>query len=184
MITTPWSALPLTLAVAVLAGCSDGDVTGPDAGLDSVEAVALIEAVLAAGFEPTPEPRPELTVPCPLGGSVTVTTALTVNGDPEAPTGISLRSALRHEACVTGIFTLDGAPALTFALELSVSALPALAATGTATGSVRWSTTDGRNGTCALDLDISAEDLSVQAVGGPMVTLTGRACGHDVTLSQ
>ncbi|MDE2773227.1 MAG: hypothetical protein OXI46_05910 [Gemmatimonadota bacterium] len=181
-------ALSLATLTVALAGCGEGNGIGPDRrGLDQAEVVELVETIMEAGFEVTPEPRPEVTVRCPLGGWATATSTLTTRGDPQEPSGVSLSTVLRHEACAAGIFTLNGAPGLTFMLDLDATTLPALQVTGTVTGSVRWRTTDGRDGTCALDLDLAVQEISPQAIGDPPpppgAILSGRACSEDITLS-
>ena len=169
------------VGMAVLAGC--GETAGLDGGLERHEVVELVEAVMSAAFDVTPEPAPELTVQCPLGGWATAVTMATVDIDPDTGEAVTVgvSATLRHEGCAVGIFTIDAAAGLTFAFELTAAGNPpTMTAAGTVTGSVRWRTTDGRQGACEFDLALSSGDITQTPVA---VTLSGRACGEGVALA-
>lgn len=181
----------LAMLVAVAACDSATEVVGD---LSQAEAEALAEVVGATVFSSTSE-VPEgqgaparapisgsesvsATVPCELGGTVAVTGNMEYSGDTETHVDATFGITQVHDGCVAesqeGIrFTLDGAPNVTADVSLSVSENE-LSLEGTYGGAVDWST-DGRQGTCSLDISISV-DLSGTAETGS-ASMSGTVCG-------
>ena len=86
-------------------------------------------------------------------------------------------------ACVVGdgtnTFTVDGAPAVEVVLHLT-STQVALTVTGTETGGFSFTSSDGRSGTCALDVTFSI----ATAPTGVERVVTGTICGLEADIFQ
>ena len=191
------TALMLSAGLAV-ASCGDSS-TEPEDSLTGAEALALLEVAMSPGFELTDDLDPggvtalpggamELTIPCSMGGTVTVGAQLSPVGDPVGESvGVGAVATLVHSGCVeahetSGItFTLDGAPEVEMTIELSSSPDLLFQISGSVDGTVRWATDDGRRGTCGLDVDL---DTVSDPSGFPNITLTGRACGAEIMVSM
>ena len=195
------TALMLSAGLAV-ASCGDSS-TEPEDSLTGAEALALLEVAMSPGFELTdqldagnvtanvttlPGDAMELTIPCSMGGTVTVGAQLNPVGDPGGESvGVGAVATLVHSGCVeahetSGItFTLDGAPEVEMTIELSISPDLLFEISGTVDGTVRWATDDGRRGICGLDVDL---DTVSDPSGFPNITLTGRACGAEIMESM
>lgn len=200
-----WSAVPVLLAAAA---CSD-DPAAPSDELSPTEAAELAailgDLAVEQGFSaagdgsaaaPTAAPAAVpitfatdvvFTATCPLGGAVEVDAEL--SGTVDGETG-RLETAMTvvqtHRACVaeggdTGtLFTLDGAPAVTVSMDLESDAQSGdYEVEASFVGAVSWST-DGRSGTCSMDLDVDTSGNNVTGTGTS--TVTGSICG--ITVSQ
>lgn len=184
------AALAMLVATAAC-GDSATEVVGD---LSQAEAEALAEVVGATVFSSTsavpgaqgaPARTPisgsesvSATVPCELGGTVAVDGSLEYSGDTDTEVNATFGVTQVHNGCVAesqdGIrFTLDGAPDVTANVSLSVSE-SALSLEGTYGGAVDWST-DGREGTCSLDVTLSV-DMSGTAESGS-ASMSGTVCG-------
>ncbi|MEX2473192.1 MAG: hypothetical protein WEA34_13475 [Gemmatimonadota bacterium] len=183
----------LAMLVAVTAcGDSATEVVGD---LSQAEAEALAEVVGSTVFSSTTSEMPgaqgapartpisgsesvSATVPCELGGTVGVDGSLEYSGDTETVINATFGLTQVHNGCVAesqdGIrFTLDGAPDVTSNVSMTVGENE-LSMEGTYGGAVDWST-DGREGTCSLDVSLSV-DMSGMAESGS-VSMSGTVCG-------
>lgn len=184
----------VTLAMLVaVAACGDSatEVVGD---LSQAEAEALAEVVGATVFASTSEvpwaqgapartpvsgsETVSATVPCELGGTVDVHGSLEYSGDTETVIDATFGLTQVHDGCVAesqdGIrFTLDGAPNVSADMSLSVSQND-VSLEGMYGGAVDWST-DGRDGTCSLDVTLSV-DMSNTSESGS-ASMAGTVCG-------
>lgn len=186
----------VTLAMLVaVAACGDSatEVVGD---LSQAEAEALAEVVGSTVFSSTTSEMPgtqtaaparapisgsesvSATVPCELGGTVGVDGNLEFSGDTETVINATFALTQVHNGCVAesqdGIrFTLDGAPDVTSNVSMTFSENE-ISLEGTYGGAVDWST-DGREGTCPLDVSLSV-DMSGMTESGS-VSMSGTVCG-------
>jgi hypothetical protein len=186
------AALAMLVAVAAC-GDSATEVVGD---LSQAEAEALAEVVGATVFSSSTSEMPgtqtaapgrapiegsesiSATVPCELGGTVAVDGNLEYSGDTETHVDATFAITQVHDGCVAesqdGIrFTLDGAPNVAANMSMSVSENE-LSLEGSFGGAVDWST-DGREGTCSLDVTLFL-DMSGTAESGS-VSMSGTVCG-------
>ena len=198
-------ALVGLVAMAGMAACDDSTGPGPDSSLTEAEAAAMAEIFLGQTFAAgqhgvmgqqvgTPllaaavvqvENELEITLPCPLGGSVLSNRTLSGTVDQESGAlDMQFRLVQTHQACVVQPpdsevrFTLDGAPDLTGAYSLALDGMGGYQADGTLAGAVAWAAED-RSGTCEVSLSFSG---SGQAQGAFSLSLSGRVC--DTTISH
>jgi hypothetical protein len=197
----------LIAAVGVAACGDDDPVSTGDAltetevaALSSVVLGTAFSATASglAGVTPAavdgPQPAPfsytgsiETTVPCALGGTVELDGSATVNGDDETEEFMvaynltqlfSQCGALAEETDQE--FTISGSLGLTatadFALGTSQAGL-SLSTDTQVSGTIDWSTDDGRSGRCAITLSSEATSNgdSISA------TTTGSVCGTSVS---
>lgn len=204
------SPRPWAVAVALVAAtaCSD-DPAAPSNELTAVEAAELA-AILGAlavdqgfsastsGTASAPAAGPSavpitfstsvsFVADCPLGGAVDVDADLAGTLDAETGAVATTMTVVQtHAACVaeggeTGtLFTLDGAPSVIVAMALESNAQSGDFTVGaTFDGTVTWAS-EGRSGTCSMDLDIDTSGNNVTGVGTS--TVTGSICG--ITVNQ
>src|SRR5262249_55654604 len=121
------------------------------------------------------------TVNCPVSGTVHVKGSWSVN---DALNSFTANVTETHQACAatsqkTGkTWTFDGKPNI--AANLSVNITNADTGAGTLTGSEKGAfafSTDGLEGTCQIDVTISATTNDAGATSG---SVTGSVCGKDV----
>jgi hypothetical protein len=197
------SLLALPLLCLTLAACDDS--TGPESGgLTASEASALALAVDNASSasvenpsEPSmslsPSPGPALSVTtrtdefefdlhCPRGGTTSLRGdhVLVIDTD-EGFITVDITASKGHSACVfrtdQGVdITVDGVLEFVAERELREGLL---SASQTHSGSLEYSTSDGKTGTCSIDISTSF----TLTPGAASRTILGSVCGHDVDLS-
>ncbi len=178
-----------------LAACDDGEITTVEQQLSQAEVAELLEVLAAVGsFNPGvtgsapqgvagPQPVPfsftvEWSFGCPEGGTVAATGS--TSGDTEGQSGgleASYNATLTYTECrgtsdEGTTFEIDGS--LTTAIDFQLNE-DTFALQGTHTGTLAW-TSDGRSGSCTLDLTFS------NTVTGTTQSseVTGTVCGVTV----
>jgi hypothetical protein len=192
--------VPLTLVSLHLLGCADSeDPAAPEVSELSAAEAALLAGMLAgnalgstdgpvAGGTAGPASVPfdfgvNVTLPCPLGGEVTLQGEMAGDIDPEAETLVFTVTASQvHSSCAMdaqGVtVSITGNPGLEFWSELSASGDPPEGTqAATLTGGFDWETSDERSGTCAVDLSMT-RDFGLKAGNA-----SGTFCGHTVEVS-
>jgi hypothetical protein len=158
------------------------------------------------GIHGTTTMRTEREAPCPQGGSIESVTVVTAVVDTVAKTGsVSTESTDTPEACAFNVdernttlqlianpntvITITGAPSIVMESETSYSWEEAGesgrrgrftrgASNGSQTGSFTYTTSDGRSGTCAVDLTFEFDpDTRTHTIGGTF-------CGQTVEESN
>jgi len=187
-------------AAALLAACSEADDPAGANGdqLTRAEALVIVDAIAMATDEdhsavieggassPAGAAPGTITVehtsthPCPVDGQVAVALQATLTYDEEAESlEYGAEGSLTHEACgvvhedVT--ITVDGDPSIAFATH---AAFAGGAATEPITESVEgaflWSTSDGREGRCVVQIEKVTDLIEKRH------TLQGEVCGHTI----
>ena len=181
--------------------CGD-DVTGGDTGVDSgseltsTEVAAILAAFGAAyesaasGAQAAPaqvlesvDETFDVSVPCESGNLV-VSGSITGSADLETfISDLTTTVSWDPNACVLGqepnTVTLDGAPSVELVLHLTSTQVD-LAMSGTETGGFSYASSDGRSGTCALDVTFSVATTPT----GVERTVTGTICGLEAGIFQ
>ena len=202
------SILAVLAAAALLAGCEQNATAPSATGLESADAELLAEeldaltgAALSAGigsavlFSEMPANAAPLPVDrsftnsrrCPAGGSVTV--AGTTRGELDrAARSLTLETlATRTEtACAIptrraggGTLTVTGNPNVAIkANQKVVGGQPVGPQTIAQKGAFTWSASDGRSGSCTVDL-VSSVDIAALTY-----TVKGTMCGRTVDVSK
>lgn len=198
-----YAALGLSLFVmGALTSCGD-DGAGPDSGdrLSVDETQALLEVILGGAFmlpdgslsmgalselnagSPPIQGSFDETAPCDQGGTIRV--AGQINGNIDDVTGngnISMDANMVHSGCKGEasngvIFTISGNPNIGMDLDITMTD-ESFAYAGALNGSVRWSTSTGKQGTCGIDVQFQMQgDLSGAFTGSS----SGTACRHDMS---
>lgn len=145
------------------------------------------EGVVATTSEPVPfEKDFRRAARCPLGGGVVVRGTLSGERDPDTRSGtLDVRAAKRHDACAFAVregevrITLDGAPRLLLRAHLArENGEPVGVQRMALGGGLAWSTDDGREGVCEVDLAASFDpDSGEQRV-------TGDFCGRRISVRR
>ncbi|MFL5539924.1 MAG: hypothetical protein ACJ8J0_13070 [Longimicrobiaceae bacterium] len=171
--------LPGALAVAVVLAACDKGTTGPDSSQLSSEDVralagetgdpdgAFMDGFGGPSFNKTVASGPQFastvtttftrTRTCPQGGSVKLEGTHTVTADPATHSGSSTFSATRTEsACAFArnghTITINGNPNTQLTSNQSwTNGVPGVR-TATRKGSFTWSRSDGKSGTCNVDV--------------------------------
>jgi len=194
----------IVVATTGLAACDDS--TGPDSALTRGEAAALAEVLLgqtlAAGEQGgvagqhvvnpllarapvNVDQQTTVTLPCPLGG--TLSAERTVLGTVDAETGevdLDVTLMQTHQGCTveagdSGVrFTLTGAPYLLSTHSLQTFSTGAFEMAGSLAGAVDW-VAESREGTCRVELSFQG---SGDGQGSLSMSLSGSICA--VTLSE
>lgn len=178
------------LAGALAAGCSEGTTEPPVTAerLSAAESVALFEAMRAIQSDTAPTiiggSENSAVIACPMGGQVTLTQTvvdeavadtarLTINST-ASPSGCELSSGGTR-------FTVDGRPGVHERIVTTFVGVFEAFLEGSVTGALDWRS-DGRSGSCAIDLTLSeAPDSS--GTGSPVAAiLAGTLCGHETRL--
>jgi len=198
---------PVVILVSLfLAGaCSDsGDpaaVAVPEGDLTMVEATALAELFAGEALGSTAGQLPngagaaagapvpfdlELSVaaPCPLGGEVAFQGSVVGELDIEAGSlSVTITASQVHASCAVDAegttVTVSGNPGLNLTSHLTVVGNPPQGThTATLTGGFTWSSSDGREGACDVDVSATVD------VGSDKGTASGTVCGHalDITV--
>jgi hypothetical protein len=196
MYRTAFAALIL-LVTATVSACSD-DPTAPDGSLTTAERALLAQSLVSFGFDgaagdpvgATSGPAAvdvslqlDLTVPCPVGGSVDISGSLDGSVD-DANGDFDFDYVLQqtHRGCVVRSedgsleLRIDGEPGTTLSYSMSATE-GVFSASGTLLGGVRY-TAGERTGVCTADLTWSG---SGQVDGGASFTLSGTICGVSVS---
>ncbi len=200
----PKSAAIALAASMLLGGCGDDPASVNTGNISEAEASAIAEFLLTSTYsnayaaaQPAPtgpqavpftfSSQTDVTVPCPLGGTVDVSAHITVSGDTEVEGGsISADMTEVHNSCQgeqdgTGIqFTLTGNPNLVSAFDAESSTAGDVTVTGSLDGTLDWETAND-TGTCVIDIEYSASGNEV--TGAATATVTGFVCGMSVTQS-
>lgn len=195
-------SIVVTMGLGLLFGACQ-DSTGPEGDqLSRAESLQLAAQVLAssegaatgsmtmaggssAGLETAGPPTSfsftqETTHPCPTSGNIGV--ALELSGMFDEDTN-SLQADLSgsqvHNGCAfphNGLtLTVNGEPSIAFTASIgAVEGVPSQPFTFTLDGGIRWASSDGRAGVCAMQLD-AVTDFSAQ-----QRTLQGSVCGHTI----
>lgn len=191
------SFIGLATALALtVAACGD-DPTGVNSGdeLSSVEVAAVIAAFgsafdsvgaaaqQASGAAAAPAAVSfnesfDLSFPCE-SGDIEVSGSTSGNVDEETfDYDFTVDVSWDPNGCVVSddinTFTVDGAPSIVVALEMS-STQDVLTISGTETGGFSYTSSDGRFGSCAFDVTFSV----VTGQTGIDSTVTGTICGLD-----
>lgn len=196
----------MTMGIIAFGACGDSTDVGVD--LTEQEATALAGAVLQSAVlasnnvpgGPAPVGGPQaapvafdgevsFTAACPLGGSVAVDGSVDFQGDNETGQGrLELAVSHEHNGCVVEsdgglVFTLDGSPRVTLGLVLENDGLGQLVWTGSLAGVIDWAN-EGREGTCAIDLDFAgaASDVEDSIAFGVEGTVCRTAVTHSWSL--
>lgn len=197
--------LSAIVACCVLIGaCSDSDGPTDPVPLDGTEltvaeaaALAGLFALEAMGASEGQEPGAAavagesvpfsfdvaVTVPCPLGGEVAFSGAMNGAFDTEAESlSLSFVASQVHSECAVdaeGVrFTVSGNPGIELRSSLEAAGDPPQGShTATLSGGFDWTTDDGREGTCVLDISASMD------LGTETGTSSGSVCGHSVNAS-
>jgi hypothetical protein len=183
-----------------LAACSDS--SGPADSLTRAEALAIAAQVVASGetvvasvdgSAASPEPAAIAGVPttfthtlqsthsCPSGGDVRFD--LLVNGSIDAQAHsfeVDVEGSQTHASCAfphnSLVITLDGNPDIGFtAHAAAINGQPSDPFTANVSGGVGWSTSDGRNGVCAITIAAVTDFVAKRR------TVEGNVCDHTVT---
>lgn len=177
------AVLAALLVTATACGEDATGITGDP--LTQQEAFAIFAELQSAvadalgGVAPAPAlvatPIPEVTGECLGGGTVTVAGDVDDNIDPQTGLGtISFSLVESVDDCVvqtTGsTFTVNGAPNLLISGDLTVGEDFAITGTYDMDGGFRYSSDDGRAGTCDVDVSLDFSDYN----------LSGRVCGQSV----
>jgi hypothetical protein len=186
------------LPIAVFTACNDA--AGPGDSLSSEEALAVTAQVLASGESVTSSINATASAgdqstaaapttfthtyqsshPCPSGGHVAFD--LTVEGsfDPEAHAfEVDVEGSQTHDDCAfphnSLVITVDGNPDIDFIARAAANnGQPSEPYTANVSGGFRWSTSDGRTGTCTVTI------ASVTDFAAKRRTVEGNVCGHTV----
>ena len=193
------SFIGLTTAVALtLVACGGDDGTGITSGdaLSSAEVAAVIAAFGSSfdsvGVSAAAAPARaaisfnesfDLSVPCESG---TLQVSGSISGtvdDVTFDSDITTTVSWDPNACVvsdgTNTFTIDGAPQINLTLDLT-STQDALTLSGTETGGFSFTSSDGRSGSCGLDVTFSILSDST----GITSNVTGTICGLEASSFQ
>jgi len=192
MLTRKAFTYTVALAASVaVAACDDSTV--PNTPLTDAQVDELMQALTSTGFVPaTPVAAArgsaaislnvDRTVDCPVSGSVHVIGSWSVN---DALNSFTANVRATHQACAatsqkTGkTWTFDGKPDVAANVSVSVTNVDTGAGTlsGSEKGAIAFST-EGLEGTCQIDLSISATTNDAGVATG---TLSGTVCGKDVS---
>lgn len=192
--------------VASVAFAACGESTDLVMGeLSEVEAQDLAGAVLLATFSSTgevpvqpaasadgPQAVPfsfasefDGDVACAMGGMVNVAASLEVSGDTDSEAGhIEYSMTQIHTDCMAEseagvVFTLNGAPDMNLAFSVDNDGEGVVEWGGSVEGGLEW-ITDGRMGSCEVDLSFEGRQVGEDAVSG---ALSGMMCGFQIARS-
>ena len=168
----------LTLAeAAALAGLFAGEAIGSTAGQVPNGAAAVAGA-------PVPfDLALSVTAPCPLGGEVAFQGSVVGELDVEAESlSVTFTASQVHASCTVDAegttVTVSGNPGLNLTSHLTVAGNPPEGThTATLTGGFTWSSADGREGDCDIDVSTTVD------VGTETGSASGTVCGHSVDVT-
>ncbi len=169
------------------------------AGLDEVAGAALGGGLAAfggfdlapGGARPSAAPVPvnvpvERTQPCPKGGSVAVAGTLKGEVDLAARSAaLETVATTTHAACAFpgkqggATLTVTGSPNLALrATVKAVNGVPTGPQVATQKGAFTWSASDGRSGSCSVDVTSTFDPVAMKR------TVAGTVCGVDVNVTK
>ena len=191
----------LVAGVALCAAAACGDSTAPDATLTDDEAIELarqMEIHFTGGFSSSTAPEgagvqfntvPEpfnvpvdVSVPCPRGGNTRLTGTVSGTMD-EATESLTAHLNGTHRPTNCGYdvhgktISISGSLTTTAHVEVA-NGVPIGRHAATLVGEFNWRASDGRRGTCAVDITSTANFSS------RISTLTGTLCGSPIQLSR
>ncbi|MCH8811836.1 MAG: hypothetical protein IID07_08390 [Gemmatimonadetes bacterium] len=189
------SLIGLTTALTLTVVACGDDPTGVTAGdeLTSSEVTAVLAALssafasVGAGAQAGPAQAPisvsetfDVSVPCESGTlDVSGSIAGTVD-DVTFDTDLTTTVRWEPNACVvsdgTNTFTVDGAPYIDLALDLT-STQDLVTVSGTQSGGFSFTSSDGRSGSCSIDVTFSI----VTTATSVDATVTGTICGQNAS---
>lgn len=120
------------------------------------------------------------THPCPTAGTIRIRLETVLVWDRDANAAVlDGTGSFTHDACAFPhegiVLTVDGSPSLTVVSHAATSAgRPSEPWTSDASGSFSWSASDGRSGTCGIDVS-TVTDFNARSR-----TVRGEACGHTI----
>lgn len=179
------------LAAALAAGCSEGTTEPPVTAepLSAAESVALFEAMRAIQDDPAATiiggSENSIVLACPMGGQVTLTQ--TVGEESVADTArLTIESTASPSGCELSSggtrFTVDGRPSVRERIVTTfVGLFEAFTLEGSVTGVLDWQS-DGRSGSCTIDLTLSEAPDSSGTGSSVVALLAGTLCGHETRL--
>jgi hypothetical protein len=198
----PKCAAVTLVATLALGACGDDPAAVNTGNISEAEAGAIAEFLLTSTYsnafaaaQPAPtgpqavpitfSSQTDVSVPCPLGGTVDISAHITVSGDTEVEGGtISVDMTEVHTSCSaeqdgTGIqFTLTGKPNLVSEFDAQSGATGDVSVIGSLDGTLAWETAND-SGTCIVDIDYSASGNEL--TGAATATVTGFICGVSLT---
>ena len=189
------SLIGLTTALTLTVVACGDDPTGVTAGdeLTSSEVTAVLAALssafasVGAGAQAGPAQAPisvsetfDVSVPCESG---TLDVSGSISGTVDDVTfDTDLTTTVRWDpnACAvsdgTNTFTVDGAPYIDLALDLT-STQDLVTVSGTQSGGFSFTSSDGRTGSCSMDVTFSI----VTTATSVDATVTGTICGQNAS---
>ena len=189
------SLIGLTTALTLTVVACGDDPTGVTAGdeLTSSEVAAVLAALgsafetIGAGAQAGAAQAPisvnqnfDVSVPCESG---TLDVSGSISGTVDDVTfDTDLTTTVRWDpnACVvsdgTNTFTVDGAPYIDLALDLT-STQDLVTVSGTQSGGFSFTSSDGRTGSCSMDVTFSI----VTTATSVDATVTGTICGQNAS---
>ncbi len=189
------SLIGLTTALTLTVVACGDDATGVTSGdeLTSTEVAAVLAALgsafesVGAGAQAGAAQAPisvsenfNVSVPCESG---TLNVSGSISGTVDDVTfDTDLTTTVRWDpnACVvsdgTNTFTVDGAPYIDLALDLT-STQDLVTVSGTQSGGFSFTTSDGRTGSCSMDVTFSI----VTTATSVDATVTGTICGQNAS---
>ena len=182
------NVIAVLLAGALATGCSEGTTEPPLTGepLSQAESVALFEAMRAIQGDTAATiiggSENSFVVACPLGGQITITSTIV---DESVADTVRLTTDLTAspsgcEVSSGGMrFTVDGSPGVRERTTTSfIGLFEAFTLEGSVTGALDWQS-DGRSGSCNVELALSAELDSSGTEPSVAGVLAGTLCGHE-----
>jgi len=144
----------------------------------SLESSASVSKTAAAGPPTSFSHTHESTHPCPSGGQLAVTLAISGTFDDDTHSlQAELDGSHTHSSCAFPhndlTLTVTGAPSIGFSASIgAVNGEPSQPFTFSLDGAFRWEASDGRSGTCPLELDAVTDFIAGER------TVQGVVCGH------
>ncbi len=153
--------------------CASKDATGPSIGLSQEEVFNLageLGNVMTSANLVSLQPGPiHMTVGCVNGGTAAA------NGSYAGTTTVTADVTLGYDGCRTAHYATSGSVRVTGG---GVSTDSSLAANATFAGTLSVVTSDGRSGSCEIELTVTAGVSQTEQLA---YTVTGAACGVNVS---
>ena len=146
----------------------------------SLETPAAASKTMGAGPPTSFTHSHESTHPCPSGGQLAVTLAISGTFDEDTHSlQADLDGSHTHSSCAFPhnnlTLTVTGAPSIGFSASIgAVNGEPSQPFTFSMDGAFRWEASDGRSGTCPLELDAVTDFIAGER------TVQGAICGHTL----
>jgi hypothetical protein len=186
----------LLAATVVFAAC--GDAEGPGDVMTRTEALLISSALTAQGESTATASEPETgevsiasvpttftqdhtsSHPCPQGGHLALSYRVTGAFDNSVGSWeIDLAGKQTHMSCAYSLqgltITVHGRPEINFDARAAVyNGAPSEPATLGIDGSFRWTASDGREGTCQIEVN------AITDFAAKRKTVNGAVCGHTI----